>query len=140
MYATLSDMQSRFEATELVQVTDQVGNGEIDVAFVEKAISDACSEIDSYVGVKYQVPVSPVPEVLKRYACDIARYNIWGLKGEMPKVVQSRYDAAIKFLKSISSGTAKLEAQGIDAAPTNSATIEANFPTRMFSRASLRGF
>lgn len=118
MYAAVSDMTARFDEAELVQVTDQAGAGVIDEAVVTAAIEDATNEIDSYVGKAYDLPLATTPPVLTRYCCDIARYELFKRKGEMAQVIQDAYNAAIRWLKSLSDGSTVLDlGGGVEAAP-----------------------
>ncbi|CAL4866728.1 hypothetical protein MMA231_00972 [Asticcacaulis sp. MM231] len=119
MYAAVSDMTSRFEEAELVQVTDQDGTGAIVEAVVLAAISDATTEINTYAGRKYAPAalLAAMPPMLTNVCCDIARYELFKRKGEMPQVVQDAYNAAIKWLKNLADGTTVLDVGGIEVAP-----------------------
>lgn len=123
MYATITDMQDRFERQELIQLTDQNGMGVIDEAAVNKALADANDEINSYIGKLYLVPVVPTTPSLVRYSCFIARYLLWSMKAEMPEIVKANYQAAITWLKAVAKGEATLEAQGVTAAAQDASGI-----------------
>lgn len=116
MYATIDDMKARFEGHELKQLTDQEGVGIIKDAALTSALTDAENEINSYLAKAYILPISPVPPILLRFACDMARYNLWASKSDMPEVVRVRYAAAIAWLKSVSKGEVVLEAASTPAA------------------------
>lgn len=140
MYATIADMQLLFEPKELEEVTDTEGLGAINIDKLNRAIVDASAEIDAYLIKTHELPINPVPSQLNRLTCDIARYNIWAAKPEIPAAVKTKYDSAIKFLKSVAAGQAGFVDGGNVSAPNNDITIQANIKPRQFTRDSMRGY
>jgi phage gp36-like protein len=103
-YCSYTDLVERFGSLELDQLTNHSG----DCPAIQSAIADAASEIDSYVGRRYTLPLNiPIPVILRRCACDIARYYLWDLQ-VMPPIL-ARYQDAIATLKSIAQGSIVLE-------------------------------
>ncbi|MEQ1389657.1 DUF1320 domain-containing protein [Acinetobacter radioresistens] len=102
MYATRADMEVRFGVNEIsnLKTMQTVENA------IEQALQDAAEEIDSYVAVKYQLPLPEVPSTLKRIACNIARYRLYFQRPT--EEVENRYKAEIDFLKRIADGKATL--------------------------------
>lgn len=102
MYATQADMEARFGVNEIsnLKAMQTVENA------IEQALQDAVEEIDSYVAVKYQLPLPEVPSTLKRIACNIARYRLYFQRPT--EEVENRYKAEIDFLKRIADGRATL--------------------------------
>jgi len=102
MYATRADMEARFGVNEIsnLKAMQTVENA------IEQALQDAVEEIDSYVAVKYQLPLPEVPSTLKRIACNIARYRLYFQRPT--EEVENRYKAEIDFLKRIADGRATL--------------------------------
>ncbi|ESQ78509.1 gp436 family protein [Asticcacaulis sp. YBE204] len=140
MYATVADMITRFDAEELLELSDPDGAGTIGQAIVEAALSDASYEIDSYLG-RYKLPLPETPQVLRRYCCEIARYFLY--KGSAPERVQTAYDDAKDWLTKLSTGKVTLQINGTDVvteAPAAENTILFDGPERVFSRQSMRGF
>lgn len=76
------------------------------VSSIADALQDAAEEIDSYIAVKYQLPLPSVPSTLKRVACNIARYRLYFQ--QPTEEVENRYKAEIDFLKRIADGKAVL--------------------------------
>jgi len=102
MYATRNDLEARFGEGELQQLESMqtVGNS------IEEALQDASEEIDSYIAVRYVLPLPNTPSTLKRIACNIARYRLYF---QQPiEEVGNRYKAEIDFLKRIADGKATL--------------------------------
>ncbi len=95
-------MEARFGVNEIsnLKAMQTVENA------IEQALQDAAEEIDSYVAVKYQLPLPEVPSTLKRIACNIARYRLYFQRPT--EEVENRYKAEIDFLKRIADGKATL--------------------------------
>lgn len=102
MYATRNDLEARFGEGELQQleIMQTVGNS------IEEALQDASEEIDSYIAVKYVLPLPSTPSTLKRIACNIARYRLYFQ--QPTEEIENRYKAEIDFLKRIADGKATL--------------------------------
>lgn len=108
-YATQQSMIVRFGESELIQVTDDESPqlGTINVAVLEKALNDASGMIDGYLAARYQVPVSPVPDLIELFTCDIARYFLH--TKEKPEAVEAGYKAARDMLRDIAAGKMQLD-------------------------------
>jgi phage gp36-like protein len=139
MYATISDLRILVSEAELLQLTDDARTGDVDEAKVTEALEAASRTIDSYVAVRYGLPLASVPEVLNTYCKAIARYNLHARKPTMPEPVQRGYDNAMRELRDISAGKAVLSIAGKEA-PAAENTILMETSPRLFSRDSLRGF
>lgn len=109
-YCSSQDLVDRFGEAELIQLTDHERVGGIDSAVLDRAISDADGEIDGYLS-KFPRPISPVPKVLMRIACDITRYYLYD--DQATEHVQRRYDNAVAFLKGVARGEISI---GVDEA------------------------
>ncbi|MBZ0251558.1 MAG: DUF1320 domain-containing protein [Burkholderiales bacterium] len=112
VYATRQEMIDRFGEAEIRQLTDRRDPpaGAIDDTVLDGALADADGMVDSYLAGRYQLPLASVPKILKRYACDIARYFLW--KDNAGDTVRRAYEDAEKFLKAVAAGTVAL---GLDA-------------------------
>ncbi|WP_156272346.1 gp436 family protein [Neomoorella glycerini] len=118
MYCELADILAQVDRRKLIDlsnddgepVLDENGNPTINTANVNKAIEAAGSEIDSYASVRYQVPFSPVPPVIKKLAVDIAVYNLFSRKwtGEEEDNIILRYKNAVKLLEKIAEGKVQI--------------------------------
>ena len=137
IYATLDDMISRFEAAELVQLTDEAGVGEIDAAKVDRALASASATIDGYVAARHTLPLSIVHPALVDIACDLARFRLW--KSTPPEGVIKNRDAATKTLVDIGAGKFRLDA-GVETETARPGAILVSDPGRTFSRQSLKNF
>jgi len=138
-YASQTDLEERFGVNEVLQLSDRENTGSIVVAVVTRARADADAEIDTYLASRYALPLSSVPAVLVRVAADMARYYLHDNRAT--EEVKARYDAAIRWLKSISSGAATL---GLDTAadvvaPTTG-RVQIDAPDRVFSQGKLSDY
>ncbi len=111
-YATQDDMVARFGETELVQLTDDAETGEIGPRLAV-ALADADQVINGYAAGTYAVPLSPVPDLVTRWACDIARYFLH--RDGVTEPVEKNYKAAVAGLKDVAKGDLILECQGLEA-------------------------
>lgn len=104
----LTDLTDRFGEEELAQLTDRENYLIIDATVVNRAISDAESEVESYLNavglvgrsnlgelIYTKSATAPKPLIIK--TCDIARYYLYenGTTG----IVKERYEQAIDWLK-----------------------------------------
>lgn len=109
----------------------------------ESAISDACAEIDGYLAKRYRLPLQNTPQVIHKFAKDIAVYNLvsrTGIdEGDREKTFLNRYNAAIKFLLDVAKGVISI---GIAKESEGSAAngFKMGSAGRVFSRDSMRGW
>lgn len=107
---TSQDLIDRFGETELAKLTDRQSYQVIDVAVINRAISDAESEVSTYLrsaglvgidtlGNVIYLKAPKVPDALVLKTCDVARYYLYenGTTG----IVEKRYDDAIKWLDKV---------------------------------------
>lgn len=141
-YLTHQDMIDRFGEDALIQLTDRADppTDAINPAVLGQALADADELINGYVAGRYAVPLTPVPELVKRIAADLAFYFLHG--DAAAELVIQRYDKAVATLKQISAGTITLQAAGV-AAPSSEIADEGvafDGPGRVFSAKTLDSF
>lgn len=118
MYCTLADLEKRLDRQKLIEISndrgspvlDGQGNPTVNEANVNMAIEEAGAEMDTYLGRRYPVPLSPVPAVVVKLAVDIAIYNLFsrGWMQEEDQTIHTRYRGAIKLLEKMGSGEVQL--------------------------------
>jgi len=118
-YATQQDLIDRFGETEIEQLTDRAEPpaGAIDATVVGKALVDADDAINGYLGARYTVPLASPPLILKRIACDVARYYLY--EDRVTEAVRKRYEDAVAYLKDAASGKVTLGVDALGAAPAD---------------------
>lgn len=118
MYCTLADLKKRLDLQKLIEISndrdnpvlDDQGNPTVNEVNVSMAIQESGAEMDAYLGGRYPVPLSPVPDVVVKLAVDIAIYNLFsrGWMQEEDQTIYSRYRRAIKLLEKMASGEVQL--------------------------------
>lgn len=116
------------------------------VPICEAAIADACAEIDGYLAKRYSIPLKRVPQVINKFAKDMAIYNMVSRIGidesEREKTILNRYNAAVKFLTEVAKGAISVgvleDEEGAATAAANGFTMHSS--SRLFSRDSMRGW
>jgi len=139
-YCDQADIIALIGETALMQLTDDDGAGVIDSARVTRAIADADAAVDSYCQGLYTTPLSPVPAMITRIACDIAAYNLYSRRDmPMPDIRKDRNTAAIRFLELVAAGKVSLGAD--TPAPSDTQhSVDFNSSARKFTRGKLRDF
>lgn len=110
-YCTLTDITDRFPSDTLKRLTqDDNVNSTADSGRISAAIADADAVIDSKLHKRYTCPITPVPAMLLRIACDIALYYIYKARYDatMPEQIQEAYNGAIAYLDALKDGTESL--------------------------------
>jgi phage gp36-like protein len=111
-YATVQDMIGRFGETEMLRLSSVDGDlpETVNAVPVAQAIADADAIIDSYLRKRHSVPLSPVPQVITRASCMLARYelSVGGDREPADQVKEGRKDT-IAWLAKIADGTVTLE-------------------------------
>lgn len=140
-YASLQDMIDRFGADELVQLTDRTNRpaSTIDAGVVAAHLTDAENLANSYLAKRYRLPLDPVPEILTRIVCDIARATLHGRTLETDDPVAQAKADAVAWLKDVAKGLVQLEAEGLAPDQPGSGTVQVSGPDRVFSKDSLAG-
>lgn len=165
-YATATELLTRFDASEIAQRVDrgvprlvtaqlmtdvaagasladytaaEVARAEAALAVVLRALQDADDTINGYISARYPLPLAPVPAVLQRVACELARFYLYD--DQVTDLIKERHAANIKWLGEVSKGTVSL---GADAAsgeqPTSSAGAELVSGGRVWARNTSQGF
>lgn len=106
-YATQQDLIDRYGIDEVVTLADRDGNGVMDPSTVARALADVDAEIDSYLSIRYAVPITPTPHVLKRVSVDMAMYRL-SLAHQVTEERETRYRDAVALLRALGSGKASL--------------------------------
>lgn len=137
-YCTLDDLLTRFGADEIKGNADRDGDGIADADVVAAAIAAASSIIDSYIGVRYALPLVTVPSTIKSICEDLARHALTAV--EPMKIVIDNRDAAIARLKDISRGIAVLDVPAPAPADPGASGVQILFEPgdRSMSRGELR--
>lgn len=131
-YITQGEMAARFGESEIDELTGETGS-------FERAEAHAAAVIDGYLASRYTLPlVEPVPELVKAWAADLVRYNLWDERS--PEEVRRRHETALEQLKLLAQGKISLPPNSDSTLP-----IAADAPIyysaeRVFTADSLKTF
>lgn len=108
------------------------------LAKVERSLQDAEQTINSYLGGRYQLPLSNAPEVLERIAGQLARYFLHD--DNATDQIEALYKDSVRFLENIATG--KVQLGPADSGGNTQASMGAEMTSSVpvFARDSSRGF
>jgi len=108
-YASIDDLKKRIKGFEDLY---NDGTGAFDDAQATADLNDAQSQVDSYAGVRYAIPVTDPGSqgILRSLTLSLAEEFAWsrGDRGSLPENVQKRIETARQQLKDLSSGAMAL--------------------------------
>ena len=165
-YATATQLLTRFSANEIAQradrggvrlvaaqlladaaagvslaayTADQQAAAAQALVVTQRALDDARNTIDSHIGGRYPLPIEPVPEILERVACDLARFYLYD--DQVTETLQKRFDDAMKLLRDVRDGKSQLGPNGTTGEePVSNAGAELVTGARVWRRGDSRGF
>lgn len=137
-YATQQNMIDRFGLPELTGLTDLSNTGMLDVNVLGQALADANNEIDGYLSGVFSLPLITVPPRLIKLACDIARYELYGV--HCSDQVRQRYTDAIAYLKLVVTGVASLGLDPLNNAADGTSAVSMNPNRPVFAQCQLRDY
>lgn len=143
-YATQDDIVTLY-SEDALYVADRDGDGVVDGGAVTRALVSASGEIDTYLAVRYRLPLVEPDAILTQYCVDIALYRLAGSRDVLSEEHRRRYEDALKHLKDIARGAAALILPG-PSDPETGEEIEAGSPKpivadgpeRVFTRDRMR--
>lgn len=101
-YLTGDEYVQRFGVEETVRLTDQDRKGVVDKARLTAALKDATDTVEAYLGVRYDLPLTPVPPLVKGLVAALAREK---LHAQRPTAqVTAEGDRARSMLRDLSAG------------------------------------
>lgn len=107
-YATEDDIANLYGPELLDLIGDRQGDGQIDHGALARALGDADALIDSYLSVRYRLPLADPPAFLRLLAVDIAVYRTTLSRLQATEEMRVRYEDAVSHLKRIAKGEAGL--------------------------------
>lgn len=139
MYCSQADILERLPEETLIQLTEDAGAGTVDAAVVARAIEDADAEIDGYLGSRHQVPLSPVPALVRKISVELAVYHLFSRRGGAPEEWRQRYEDNRRLLENVAKGLVTLGQSDPAGTPAPSPAQVESQP-RIFSRPGLEDF
>lgn len=140
-YATLPLILERIDEQTVINLTDDVAADVVGQDAVDRAIADADTEIDSYIGKRYATPVDPAPPLLIRLSLDLAIEILYSRRPhvETPEAVVRAAKNARALLANIAANKADIPGlQEADLSGTSASGASFSAEGRIFTRSSLR--
>mgnify|MGYP000978433563 CR=1 FL=1 len=106
-YCTLDDLIEVIPEERIIEMSD---DSEIPTSInndnVDEAIAKADGDIDGYIGGRYSLPLTTVPQKIKDISVDLSIYYLWTRRPErkVPEEIRAKYNDGIKKLKDIQDG------------------------------------
>jgi len=143
-YATAQQAIDLYDEDYVLVSIDRDEDGEVDTTAFSDALDQATSELDSYIGVKYDLPLVVVPDVLQRFTIDMAIYISCPNPAELTDEKKERYEAAVKWAQGVAAGKVSLGV--IDQPATaeedgggSAVQTEPSSSDRLFTRSTMAG-
>lgn len=113
MYCTIDDIETQLSTQTLTQLTSDDGQDAINCAVAEEAILYSSTLIDGYLRGRYSLPLDTHFPLLRIIAIDLSTYRLYSrrMRNEMPEVISTNYDNAIKTLSNIQKGVITLTSE-----------------------------
>jgi len=109
-YCTQTDIEERIGSAELVLLADHNNDGTADANVVARAIGDAGAFMDSFLAVRYAIPiVAPVPDTIETRAINIAVYFLRLGRDSVTDDVRAQHRDDIAWLMRVADGKLSLE-------------------------------
>lgn len=139
-YAAQQDLVERFGTSMLVDLTDRADPpaGAIDTDVVTRALEDTDAAINGYLAGRYKLPLATTPAMLRDLAQAIAIYKLH--RDVASEKIRQDYADALKTLALISSGTVRLDVDGIEPASSGASGVRVVDRERDLTPDNLKGF
>ncbi len=135
-YCTQADVETRIGLVDLTDLSDYDDDGTPDATVVAEAISSGEAIIDSYLGTKFQVPVTPVPDVLKTRAVNLTVYYLRLGRDSVTEDVRAQYKDDIAWLQDVVGGRVTLGIAELPAEAGGAPSVKYDVSDRLFGRGS----
>lgn len=141
-YATATQATDLYGEDFILTAIDRDDDGTVDATAFGDALDQATSELNSYIGVAYDLPLVTVPDVLVRFCVDVAIYVSCPNPDQLSDEKISRYDKAIKWAKGVAAGSITLGLEDPAAGADEDGGTVLTTPSssnRLFTRTKMAG-
>ena len=133
-YCNHEDVETRLGGDDLRALADHDGDAVADSAVVDQAIASAEAVIDSYLGTKFSVPVSPVPDALRTRAINLAVYFLKLGRDSVTEDARRQYGDDVAWLREVVAGAVTLGIEPGPAESVGSPGVRSETRPRIFGR------
>lgn len=107
-YASVEQLVELFGPHEVAELSTRGDSGDpadLDKDVIELAIARAASEVDSYLGSRFPVPLAePIPDIVMMVTADIVRYRLTSGDVSEKSPILARYNNALGWLRDVAAG------------------------------------
>lgn len=107
-YCSLTDLRLAIPAQTLIWLSNDTAPAtEVNASVIGEAVRQAEELIDAHLRGRYQLPLDPVPTVVKDIAVNLARHWLYSRRPEgreLPDAVTRTYKSALQLLETIRDG------------------------------------
>lgn len=139
-YSALADLILRLNEDTIIQLTDDANTGSVNSDVVSEAIEDADGLMDTYLRVRYAVPVASPPAVLTRISSILAICHLYHRRQGPPEYWATRCKEARDLLEDIAAGEVVIDGISTAGASESPASLHDNNPGRIFTRTKMEEF
>lgn len=137
-YASWTDLQKHLDDSYIKQLSDDVAGTNPNTALINTVLIEAGDFADTYIGMRYVVPLSaPVHTSVRLAVCRIARYLLYARrKWTIDEAVDRDYRHALDWLKGVSEGDVSIPGA------LTAGTVEGEFGAddQLFTSTTMGGF
>lgn len=138
-YITQQHIIDSIGESDFVMLADPNCTGAADEDVVARAIAAAESEVSSYVGQRYALPLAETPPILLQVTADVAAYRLARTPDLMTEDRRQRYKDAIAWLAKLAQGTVRLDVALTATPDTVHGGVFQRGPERQMTRCKLTG-
>lgn len=138
-YTTTQDLIDAYSEDQVRSWSDSAQGAEINEGVVTKARASAHSKVNSYLSVRYAVPVSSPQSDVKDAEVAITAWLLAQSPGfVLTDEIKERYKDAVKWLQDVSAGRANIDAP-LAQTPSAQQTGSYSAEERTFTHDTLKG-
>lgn len=104
-YSSYEDLVALVPEETLIRLSsDTSGADAVDMETILEVIGLGDRVIDGYAGVRTKVPLDPVPGLIRTISANLAIFNLYRRRSQVPEIWENQYKADMAVLVKISSG------------------------------------
>ena len=139
MYATEQDLIELAGEDEILMIADRDNDDIADPDVISAALSYADNTVNGYLAVRYKLPLTEVPDLVKTWAVSIARYRLH--RDGAPEHVVRDWKSALSDLKDVARGLIDLSiADGSEPTTSSGGTVSVEGNEPVFTKDKLGGW
>jgi phage gp36-like protein len=106
-YCSQNDLEILIPVTELAELTSDSGDTP-NSNVITQIIDRVGAEIDSYLSVRYIIPLLVIPDLIKGLVVDMVLYHLYSRRSSVPQIRRKNYEDAREFLQNVAMGKSNI--------------------------------